>query len=223
AKTRIRAGRVTVAGASERDAGRRVGEEPLTLDGEPIEPVPDVVHLLLHKPAGYVCSHDQREGPSVYDLLPPRLAAAGPEAAGRLDRDTTGLLILTTDGQLLHRLIAPQAKVPKRYRVRYTGRLRKDAVARCQAGFDLPDERRDKPTRPARLEIHDDHRATLVLSEGRYHQVKRMFASLGATVTALHRDRIGELELPADLPPGACRAATAEELLSAQERTPRAG
>ncbi len=220
AKSLIRAGRVTVVGAGERDAGRRVADEPLALDGVAIEPVPDVVHLLLHKPAGYVCSHDATEGPSIYDLVPPRLAAVGPEAAGRLDRDTTGLLILTSDGKLLHRLISPKAKVAKRYRVSYTGSLCNDAVARCARGFNLPEDRRDKPTRPAVLEIHDDHRATLLLSEGRYHQVKRMFAQLGATVTALHRDRIGELALPDDLPPGACRPATEAELLAAQARMP---
>jgi len=131
------------------------------------------------------------------------------EPAGRLDRDTSGLLICTTDGQLIHRLTNPKRAVWKRYRIGYTGELSAHAVERCASGLSLPDD--DRPTLPARLELHGAGEASLHLCEGRYHQVRRMIGALGGEVIRLHRDRIGALELPADLTPGMCRALRPDE------------
>jgi 16S rRNA pseudouridine516 synthase len=163
---------------------------------------------------GTSCSHDLNEAPLVDELLPEEYLGRGLETVGRLDRDTSGLLVMTTDGGLIHRLTHPKRKVGKRYQVTYQGELARDAVARCAEGFCLGGEEPgdDVPTLPAQLTLNAKGQATLVLQEGRYHQVRRMFGVLGAEVTALHRDRIGQLDLPADLLPGMIRPATADEL-----------
>lgn len=170
--------------------------------------------VMLHKPVGYACSTDPRESPLIADLLPPTWQAEPLNSIGRLDRDTSGLLLLTTDGQLLHRLIHPKKKISKRYRIHYRGTLQRDATARVAAGLPLADD--PKPCRPATLCCEASGQATMILHEGRYHQVRRMIAALGGEVTALHRDRLGHLDLPEDLEPGQCREVSAEELASAQ-------
>lgn len=200
----------------------RVLDHPLSdgdevvCDGEPVVLPPATVHLLVHKPVGYACSHDPREAPLLDDLLDPLWRRAGVEPAGRLDRQTSGLLFCSTDGGLIHRLIHPRRKVAKRYRIAYSGDLVTDAIARCAAGFPLAEG--DRPTRPADLQLDGPGQATLILHEGRFHQVRRMIATLGGVVTALHRDRIGQLELPADLAPGQVRPASAAELAALQDR-----
>lgn len=213
-KRLVRAGRVTVGGAVCRDPARHVGVDAVLVDGRAIERRPAGLHVVLHKPAGHACTHDRREEPIVYDLLPPEWRGMPLEAAGRLDRDASGLLVLSTDGELLHRLTGPRRHVPKRYRVAYAGRLAADAPARFARGLALADEH--GPTLPAELAVDEavagGGRATVVLHEGRYHQVKRMFAACGARVTALHRDRIGAFDLPSDLPPGGVRELTPDQL-----------
>jgi 16S rRNA pseudouridine516 synthase len=220
ARDLIRAGRVTVAGATVRDPAQRVGDAPVAVDGRLIAPLPERIDLLLHKPAGCACSRDPREAPLVHGLLPAMVAALV-EPAGRLDRDTTGLLILTSDGTLNHRLTGPRHEIPKRYRVQYAGALPADAVAQCAAGLSIDG---GGACLPARLVVDETTaaggRATLILHEGRHHQVKRMFAALGATIVALHRDRVGALELPADLAPGDCRPLTAGEREQLLQRPP---
>ncbi|WP_404424120.1 pseudouridine synthase [Nibricoccus sp. IMCC34717] len=191
----IDAGRITVYGKVEYNPGSKAEPGAVRLDGEPLDH-PEPLLLLLHKPAGLVCSHEAREGPSVYDLLPPRWRARNPlvTSVGRLDKDTTGLLLLTDQSALVHRLTSPKHKVPKVYEVDVDADLREELVALFAAGTLLLDGE-DKPCEPAALELLGPRRARVTLTEGRYHQVKRMFAAQGAEVVRLHRSRFGALTL----------------------------
>jgi len=199
----IRRGEVCVDGEICRDVARQIGSESVALGDRVIDSPATVQDFLLHKPVGFSCSHDDRESPLVFDLLSETLRRRSLLIAGRLDRATSGLLILTIDGDFVHRLTHPARKVSKRYRIEFDGELVEDAVARCRDGFFLTGE--DRPTRPAELEIDGSGRASLVLREGRTHQVRRMIRMLGGEVVSLHRDRVGGLELPEDLEPGDLR------------------
>ena len=180
-----------------------VGANEVRLEGELIESPAANRDFILNKPVGYACSNDDRESPLVRELLDDTLRRRSLRIAGRLDRATSGLLLLTTDGDLVHRVTHPTRKRSKRYRIRFEGELAEDAVRRCAEGMLLVGE--ERPTRPANLVLGDPGQATLVLREGRTHQVRRMIRALGGAVTALHRDRIGALELPADLAEGDLR------------------
>lgn len=171
----------------------------------------DTVTLICHKPPGWACSHQQEHAPLIYDLVPPALRHPDLQTIGRLDRDTTGLLLLTIDGHLIQRVIAPKYRHGKRYRIRYQGTLAPDAPARVSAGLGIADD--PIPCLPANLTCDGPGQATMELHEGRNHQVKRMIAALGGKVTALHRDRIAGLELPPDLAIGTMRPLTAAEFL----------
>lgn len=175
--------------------------ERLTVDGEALDPLPGLT-LLLHKPVGVTCSHKDA-GKLVYELLPHRWRRREPALStiGRLDKDTSGLLLLTDDGALLHKVISPKHHVEKRYRVTLARPLHGDEAALFASGR-LMLEGEEKPLLPAQLTVDGKQAATLVITEGRYHQVRRMFAQVGNHVEALHRDRVGGLELPHDLPPG---------------------
>lgn len=222
-KTLLKTKCVTVHGEIETRAKRQVEADQVRVRGEGVALPPREVDLILNKPVGYACSHNPTEQPLIYDLLPQEWRALGPEAAGRLDRHTSGLIILSTDGQLLHRLIHPNRKVGKRYRVVYEGELKHDAVQRVAAGLPLADD--DRPCLPASLTIQEPTaeghgRATLLIHEGRFHQVRRMFSALGGHVLHLHRDRIGHLDLPGDLPEGQSRPLTEEDLNALFESSP---
>jgi 16S rRNA pseudouridine516 synthase len=161
--------------------------------------------LLLHKPVGLVCSHEAREGPNVYSLLPPRWRERNPPVTsiGRLDKDTSGLLLLTDQSELVHRLTSPKHKVPKVYRATVGADLSPALIPLFASGtLVLKDEQ--TPCAPAELKILSPREAELTLTEGRYHQVRRMFASQGLEVLTLHRARFGRLEL-GDLPAGQWR------------------
>jgi 16S rRNA pseudouridine516 synthase len=205
----IRRGEVSVDGEICRDASRRVDSETIRLGDQTVDSPSDARDFLLHKPIGFSCSNDDRESPLVYDLLSETLRRRSLRIAGRLDRATSGLIILTADGDFVHRLTHPTRKIPKRYRIEFTGELEADAVTRCETGFLLKGE--DRPTRPAELDLEGAGHATLILREGRTHQVRRMIRVLGGDVTGLHRDRVGALDLPADLAPGALRPLEREE------------
>lgn len=210
ARALVRQGRVRVEGVVCREPERRIAGERVELDEAGVAgPETAVRDFVLNKPVGLACSRDERESPLVYDLLEPGLRRRPLHIAGRLDRATSGLLILTADGDLVHRLTHPTRKLPKRYRIGYRGELPADAIERCRTGILLEGE--EKPTRPAELSLDAPGRATLVLREGRTHQVRRMFRALGAFVETLHRDRIGDLELPPDLEPGGLRPLEADE------------
>jgi len=214
-KARIRRGEVRVDGQVCRDPGIHVDVTADIRVGD--ETVEDGLHeatLILHKPVGYSCSHDQRESPTVDALIPESHRHLPIEWAGRLDRMTSGLLVLTTEGDLIHRLTNPRRKLAKRYRIAYSGRLSSHAVERCAKGIVLDGDPR--PTLPAKLVLLDPDgeglgHALMTLHEGRYHQVRRMIAALGGEVVRLHRDRIGGLDLPGDLPAGAIRDLDARE------------
>lgn len=213
-KKLVRKGRVLVDGLVVTDPTAKVSRDnAIVCQGEPVILPPAEAHLIMHKPAGFTVSRSEDEAPLVFQLLDPPLRRVL-EPAGRLDRMTSGLLVFSTDGGLIHRLINPKKKLPKRYRIGYHGELAPEAVALCAEGLDLEGD--PKPTAPAELTLEEPSgelgRATLVLTEGRYHQVRRMIAALGGEVVELHRDRIGGLELPADLNPGASRELTADEL-----------
>jgi 16S rRNA pseudouridine516 synthase len=159
--------------------------------------------LLLHKPLGYECSTKPRHHPGVLALLPAPLRERGVQPVGRLDADTTGLLLLTDDGTLIHRLTSPKHHVAKVYEVTCKHDLAPDTVARLLAGVVLDDDPR--PVRASACEAVSERQLRLTLTEGRYHQVKRMVAAAGNRVQALHRSAFGAWTLPVDLPPGAWR------------------
>ena len=157
--------------------------------------------VVLHKPAGHECSLKPRRHPSVYALLPAPLRARGVQAIGRLDEDTTGVLLFTDDGALLHRLTSPKRHVAKVYEVGCRHPVDASQVARLLAGVTLHDD--PEPVRAAACEATGPHALRLTLTAGRYHQVKRMLAAVGNRVEALHRSAFGALDLPAALEPGA--------------------
>jgi len=201
AKAWTRQGRVTVDGEPATRPEQKAAPERVLIDGRPIE-CPEGILALLHKPAGYVCSRDPGEGPAIYDLLPPQWLRRNPPVTtiGRLDKDSTGLLLVTDLGDLVHRWTSPKHKLAKLYEVTVNADIAATTTEIFAAGT-LMLEGEDKPCAPARLEIMAPREARLELTEGRYHQVKRMFASQGCEVTRLHRSRFGEFELGA-LQPG---------------------
>ena len=173
-------------------------------------------YLMLHKPAGYECSQKPSTYPSIYTLLPAPIrqrgggAAAGVQAVGRLDQDTTGLLLLSDDGKFIHRMSSPKHHVPKVYEVTTRHPVDDQQVRKLLAGVVLDDD--PKPVRAAACEQTGELRLSLTLTEGKYHQVKRMIAAVGNRVEGLHRSRIGSLALPADLKPGEWRWLNADDL-----------
>ena len=179
----------------------------VTLDGEVLVYVP-TVWLMLNKPAGVITAARDARDETIMDLLPERFARMQVMPVGRLDKDTTGLLLLTNDGALAHRLLSPKRHVEKVYEITYEGALVPDAAARCAAGIDLG----DFTTAPAVLTILAEGRARLVLREGKFHQVKRMVHVLGGVVTALRRSAFGGLVLDEGLAEGEWRPLTEEEI-----------
>ena len=200
----FREGRITDAAGEALYADDPLDHDNVRIDGVPLDPPPGLL-LMLNKPVGTTCS-TKDPGRIVYDLLPPRFRLRSPalSTVGRLDRDTSGLLLLTDDGQLLHRIIAPKSKLPKVYLASLANDLRGDEDATFASGT-LMLESEKMPLLPAELEVLDARLARLTLHEGRYHQVRRMFAAVGNHVEALHRERIGGLTL-AGLPTGEWRA-----------------
>lgn len=206
----FREGRITDADGEVLYADDKVEHARIRLDGEPLDPPPGLV-LMLHKPLGYTCS-TRDAGRIVYELLPPRWRARSPALStiGRLDRDTSGLLLFTDDGALLHRVISPRSNVVKVYEATLAHDLRGDEGALFASGT-LMLESETTPLAPAHLDVLGPRRARLSIGEGRYHQVRRMFAAVGNHVDALHRSAIGGLAL-GDLPVGQWRALAAHEV-----------
>lgn len=224
AKGLIRAGRITVSGRTALSVEEKIDPAaPVRLDGTPLDYRPHVI-LMMHKPAGILTASQDTRRTTVLDLLPDRYRRRKIAPAGRLDLDTTGLLILTDDGPFAHRMLSPRSHVPKTYLVRLDAPVDQTLIAAFAAGTSLPD---GTPCRPARLRILDHSPDTgqplveLVICEGKYHQVKRMFGAHGIGVTALHRAAIGSLALDPDLPPGGVRELSdAESILLLQPEPP---
>ena len=204
-----KAGRVTSSdGQKLARAADKVDPDQVLLDGLPLDP--RELLLLMNKPLGVTCSHRDRP-PLVYELLPQRFSARDPalSCVGRLDKDTTGALLLTDHGQLLHRLTSPTWKLPKVYQVTTTLPVEDQHVARlAQGGWCLPDD--DKPLAPAQCRRSGEHSLELTLVEGRYHQVKRMLEAVGNPLLSLHRHSFAGLQVEG-LAPGEWRALSATE------------
>jgi 16S rRNA pseudouridine516 synthase len=215
----VQQGFVTVAGAPASDPAMEIAAEeglPFTVQGAAWA-YHEKAYLMLHKPTGTECSQKPSTWPSIYTLLPSALrlrpnkgAVQGVQAIGRLDQDTTGLLLLTDDGQFIHRMGSPRHHVPKVYEVTVKHPLDDAQAQRLLAGVVLDDD--PKPVRAAACEAVAPLHLRLTLTEGKYHQVKRMVAAVGNRVEALHRSRIGALVLPADLTPGQWRWLTAGQV-----------
>ncbi|MCV2403350.1 pseudouridine synthase [Marinomonas sp. C2222] len=192
AKIAASKGRITVNGNIVKKANYNVQEtDVISLDGELLA-WPSEGYYLLNKPAGYVCANQDAEHPVVLDLLPSHLGQKL-NIVGRLDKDTTGLLLLTTDGQWLHRITSPKNACSKRYRLSLADPIFDDTLDLLEKGVLLNGE--SKPTLPAIAERISETEIYLTIHEGKYHQVKRMLAAVGNKVESLHRDRIGTLAL----------------------------
>lgn len=201
-----KAGGIVLDGVDLIDVSKRIPVTPdlpsrMEIDGEPLDP-PQGIVILLHKPLGMTCSHKE-DGALVYDVLPERWRRRDPAIStiGRLDKETSGLLLMTDDGDLLHRVISPKKHVAKVYRATLARPLAGTEGALFASG-GLMLEGDDKPLKPALLEVVSPTEARVSVTEGRYHMVRRMFAAVGNHVEALHRERLGGLALPDDLAPG---------------------
>ena len=210
AKGMIAKGRVRVDGAVARDPGMNVQPAQVCLDGASIE-APQEIYLMIHKPAGVVTATEDKRLPTVVSLLPDNLQKRKIGPVGRLDRDVTGLVLLTTDGQLAHRLISPKWKAGKVYRAECEGALSEKDVQAFASGLELS----DFTAQPADMNILSSGEtsiADVTLTEGKFHQVKRMFAAIGHPLTKLKRLRIGCVQLDESLEPGQYRSLTEEEI-----------
>ena len=200
----IASGHVTLGGQVCDDPFAEVEPESLVFGvrGE-LWPYHAKALIVMNKPAGFECSQKPKHHPSVYSLLPGPLRRRDVQAVGRLDEDTTGLLLLTDDGALIHRLTSPKHHVPKVYEVGCKHSVDAKQVQQLLAGVSLLDD--PAPVRAAACEVTGECSLSLTLTEGKYHQVKRMLAAVGNRVETLHRSRFGALALPADLAPGQWR------------------
>lgn len=197
----VNAGHVTVRGVVAAHHDVKVAASDVLFDGAPLE-APDGLLAILHKPIGYVCTRADGEGPTIYELLPPRWSRRNPPVTtvGRLDKNTSGLLLITDRGDLVQKWTSPRSDIEKVYEVIVDKPLSAD-LAETFARGDLVLRGEEKPCLPAKLEIINELNARLAITEGRYHQVRRMFASQGWNVEQLHRARFGEFDL-GELKPG---------------------
>ncbi|MGB7321374.1 MAG: pseudouridine synthase, partial [Albidovulum sp.] len=201
-----KAGGITLDASELLDVTRRIPITPdlplrMEIDGEMLDPLTGMV-ILLNKPLGMTCSHKE-DGALVYDILPERWKRRSPALStiGRLDKQTSGLLLLTDDGDLLHRVISPKRHVKKTYRAKLARPLN-GTEGDLFASGNLMLDGEHKPLTPAELEVVSQTEALITVTEGRYHQVRRMFAATGNHVEELHRERLGGLSLPDDMAPG---------------------
>ena len=206
----LRQSAVTINGEIEKNGATKISrEDEICFEGELLPWVDDGLYFMLYKPQGYVCSNDDGDYPTIYQFFDYPLAGKL-HSAGRLDADTTGLVLLTDDGQWSHCITSPKHHCEKTYLVTLADPVESHYMQACAEGILLRGEK--EPTKPAKLEILDDYNVNLTISEGRYHQVKRMFAALGNKVTALHRWKIGAIELDENLAEGEFRALSETEI-----------
>ncbi|MGF6568266.1 16S rRNA pseudouridine516 synthase [Paraburkholderia sp. GAS333] len=196
--------RVSIGGSvcTDADADLPTLDDAFRFSVDGVEwPFREHAYLLLNKPAGYECSRDPQHHLSVFSLLPPQFAERGVQCVGRLDQDTTGLLLLSDDGKFVHLFTSPKRKVPKVYVATTRHPIDDAQLQALRAGVMLHGE--TKPVAAVDAEARDDHSLALTVMEGKYHQVKRMIAASGNRCEALHRERVGGLALPSTLAPGA--------------------
>ena len=205
----VKKGGVKVNDMPVKDPGMQVDEHTacLTVNGQPVDGRL-TRHVMLHKPVGLLTAARDKKQPTVMDLLPEVYASIGCMPVGRLDKDTTGLLFLTTDGELNHRLLAPGRHVDKTYLAEVDGTLNESHIAAFAEGLHLS----DFDAQPAKLEILAPNLGRVTVHEGKFHQVKRMFSAVGCEVVKLHRETFGSLTLDPNLPEGEWRELTADEL-----------
>jgi len=212
AKKALAQGRVAVDGAAEKNGSRILKDgESVYLDGEKID-LSEHIYIMINKPAGVLTvTDDPRGGATVCDLLPPLVRRRGPGPIGRLDKDVTGLVLLTTDGVLAHRVISPKHDIIKQYTAHTEGRLDETCVESFAAGMHFA----EFDAKPAKLEIleaaEEGSVCRVYVSEGKFHQVKRMLERVGHPVTALRRDKIADIELDPALSQGEWRYLTSDE------------
>ncbi len=217
----VRAGAVKVNGAPCDNPEAEVDPSGLVLTLEGVAwPYREPAYVVMHKPAGYECSHHPKHHPSVFDLLPFPLVRRGMQCVGRLDQDTTGLLLFSDDGQFIHRMISPRKGVAKVYRATCSDPLDRILVEALRSGVQLNDE--PAPVAALACEPIDSHTLRLSLGEGKYHQVRRMIAAAGNHVVRLHREAIGSYALPETLSPGQWRWLAHEELKLLEQPWPSA-
>ncbi|GEM76928.1 16S rRNA pseudouridine(516) synthase RsuA [Vibrio sagamiensis] len=207
----IKSGEVTVDGDIQKSGAFKVPEHSVVMWQEREVGTPGPRYIMLYKPADFVCSHEDGYNPTAFVLLDePKVEKL--HFAGRLDVDTTGLVLITDDGQWSHKITSPKHKCEKTYRVWLVDAIQADYVEKFAQGIELRNER--EPTLPARLEVVNEaeNEVLLTIVEGKYHQVKRMFAALGNKVEHLHRERIGSIILDENLEPGDYRELTTEEI-----------
>lgn len=202
AREAIKAGKAAIGDKVCRDSGLAVDidDETVIFCGKPIK-YKKFIYLLMNKPPGILSASNDKTRKTVVDLVPEPLRRKGLFPVGRLDRNTTGMLIITDDGAFAHKLISPSSHIPKTYLAELDCRLPEDAAERFANGIILAD---GTECRPALLEPLTENRARLTLTEGKYHEVKRMFGTLGAGVNSLRRESIGGLSLPEGLNMGEC-------------------
>lgn len=211
----LRSGKVTVDGKLIKTGTHKLtGDECVEYDGVELEHITGPRYFMLNKPQGYVCSTDDPVNPTILYFIDEPMAEKL-HAAGRLDIDTTGLVLLTDDGQWSHKVTSPKHHCAKTYLVTLSQPLSDDTAQQFAHGVQLHNEK--ELTKPAKLDVIDEFHVRLTITEGRYHQVKRMFAAVGNHVEALHRERIGEIYLDEAMEPGEYRALTDAEANSIYE------
>ncbi len=210
----IRQGRVRVNEKVIKSGSLKINEleDTVLLNGQSLKDKIGPRYFMLHKPAGYICANSDNEHDVVFDLLTNEINLHKLHTVGRLDIDTTGLVLISDDGQWSHAITSPKHHQNKCYRVWLSEPLVEDAEQQIKTGIMLRDEKH--PTKPGTLERINDTEVVLTISEGRYHQVKRMFAALGNRVEQLHRHSVGDVSLDESLEEGQYRALTAQEVSS---------
>lgn len=186
-----------------------------TIKGEPWD-YKEKSYLMMHKPGNYECSHKTQHHPTIYSLLPHPLVERGVQCIGRLDEDTTGLILISDDGQFIHKMSSPKYKVPKVYEVTCKHPINDEQIAHILSGVQLVDE--DAPIAALTCTRISDHVIHMTLAEGKYHQVKRMVAAISNRVEGLKRIKIGELDLPQDLKVGEWRWLSEQDMMALKNK-----
>ncbi len=209
----IKKGRVTLNGTVLKDSGAKVdlNVDVVAVDGE-IVTLKKHIYIMMNKPQGVVSASDSETDKTVVDLVPPELYRKGLFPAGRLDKDTTGFVLITDDGDFAHKILSPKNHIFKTYLARLDHTLSSDDIKLLESGITLGDGTTLKEAKLEIIEQGDNPLIKIMICEGKYHQVKRMFAAAGNKVISLHREKMGNLTLDSSLKAGECREITAEEL-----------